>query len=346
VENDGILIYSESFKKHDPHPFSHPENPERLDIMLEGLKRYSILRRLMLVNPRLEDPRIFLEVHSKRYVNYILADREKVEWIDSDTYISPGTSEALKALSGTANIVSEKIEKWDYIIILPRPPGHHAGIDGKALGAPTQGFCIFNISALIAQLLSKKGYRVAMLDFDAHHGNGTQEIFYKRGDILHIDIHQDSSTIYPGTGFPHQIGEEEGEGTKININLPPAAGDDIFTNASERSLELVRLHDPDVLIVDAGFDGYINDNYMVSLRITSSSFNTLGRKLRGLRVKVVVIVEGGYGEGLLKGFPSFTSGLLGSNNPVSDSPTVSDEKTWRDYLSRLREVEKFMTRSI
>jgi acetoin utilization deacetylase AcuC-like enzyme len=345
VEDAGVLIYSENFKKHDPRPFPHPENPERLNRMLEGLKKYSILRNLKPLNPPLEDPRIFLEVHSKEYLDYILTVRKRVEWIDPDTYVSPGTLDALKALSGAAYMISEGIESWNYIIILPRPPGHHAGVNGRALGAPTQGFCIFNISALIAQLLSKKGYKIAILDFDAHHGNGTQEIFYRRGDILHVDIHQDSSTIYPGTGFPHQSGEGGGEGTKININLPPRSGDDIFTNASEKALEFVRLHDPDVLIVDAGFDGYVNDNYMVSLKITSSSFNLLGKKLRKLGVKVVAIIEGGYGEGLSKGLPSFASGLLGSNDPVKDPPTTSDKGTWRVYLSRLKEVEEVVSKS-
>ncbi len=343
MEKGRILIYSNDFKKHDPQPFSHPENPGRLDKMMKGLREYSILQHLKLLKPSHGDPRMFQEVHSKEYVDYILAARKKVEWIDMDTYISPGTSDALKALSGTAHMIPEGIMRWDQIIILPRPPGHHAGVNGRALGAPTQGFCIFNLSALIAQLLSKKGYKVGMLDFDAHHGNGTQEIFYGRGDILHVDIHQDSSTIYPGTGFPCQSGVGEGKRTKININLPPGSGDDIFINASERALDLIRAHDPDVLVVDAGFDGYINDNDMVSLMITSSSFNILGRKLMGLGAKVVVIVEGGYGDGLLKGLPSFIFGLLGGEDPVNDSPNVSSEIVWKEYLARLKEVEEVLS---
>ena len=334
-----LLVYSESFKKHDPNPYSHPENPERIKLMIEGLKKYSLINSFRLIDPPLEDPRIFEEVHSKDYVNYILAERRNVEWIDPDTYISPGTLEALKAESGSAHIAAEGVEESELILMFPRPPGHHAGKRGKALRAPTQGFCIFNVSALIAQLLVKRGYKVAILDFDAHHGNGTQEIFYERKEILHVDIHQDSSSIYPGTGFPEECGKGEGKGTKVNINLPPGSGDDIFLDASKRAIEMVKEREPDVLIVDAGFDGYFEDNFMVSLRITSSSFNSLGRGLRSLGLKLIVVVEGGYGAGLLRGLPSFISGLLGKDDPVGDLVTDSKRSTWRSYLNRLEELK-------
>jgi acetoin utilization deacetylase AcuC-like enzyme len=339
-----LLVYSEDFKLHSPEPYSHPESPERLDKMLEGLKNYGLLKRMRLLDPPKGDLKLFLKVHSREYFNLVTArGRSSVEWLDGDTYISPGTHTALERLSGAAETVTSKVEDYSLIVLLPRPPGHHAGRNGRGLGAPTLGFCIFNISALIAQLVREREYKVAMLDFDAHHGNGTQDIFYDRKDVPHIDIHQDSATIYPGTGFPDDCGVGEARGSKINLNLPPLSGDDIFVDASRKAIEYLKDFDPDVIIVDAGFDGYRDDNYMVSLRAGSKSFNSIGKLLNGVKSKVksiIVVVEGGYSSGLTRALPAFLWGILGKDDPVEDPFLTSGEDIWRRYKERSRQLEE------
>ena len=174
-----------------------------------------------------------------------------------------------------------------------------------------------------------------MIDFDAHHGNRSQDIFYSDCSVTHIDIHQDSSTIYPGTSFPWQIGEGSAKGTKININLPPFSGDDIFKDA--KAVKFLKDYNPEI-VVDAGFDGYLDDNYMVSLNLSSSSFNYLGKLLNQLSVPKVVVVEGGYSTRLERALPSFLAGLLGKDDPIKDSTTSSTSETWNMYRERVKEL--------
>lgn len=153
-------------------------------------------------------------------------------FIDADTYVSPGTCKAARHAVGA--VLRGGIDKvlsgeWNAAYAIVRPPGgHHVGHGGRALMAPTQGFCIFNNVAIGAVYAIEHGIsRVAILDVDAHHGNGTQEIFYKDPKVLYISLHQDPLTIYPGTGFIDDVGEGEGEGFNVNVPpLPPFTADD------------------------------------------------------------------------------------------------------------------------
>ncbi|MEB2836229.1 MAG: histone deacetylase family protein [Desulfurococcales archaeon] len=312
-----VLLYHEDFKLHDPSPYEHPENPRRLNLMLSGLRDYGILERFTIPELPLGDVEDYRLVHSEEYLRRVASRGVNgVEWLDPDTYISPGTHKALKRLAGAARLaVDSLVDGEDLLLLLPRPPGHHAGRNGAAMGAPTLGFCILNTSALIARKLSSHG-RVTILDFDLHHGNGTQEIVYDDPGIQHVDIHQDPRTIYPGTGYPWQTGGPGAEGTKANIILPPGSRDDVFLEAARLAVDLIRGFDPDYIVVDAGFDGYRGDNYMSSVSLASPSYHELGAMLRRLGRPIVVVVEGGYGSGLLEGLPAFTAGLLGLGDPV------------------------------
>lgn len=317
-------MFHSDFKLHDPAPYSHPETPERLDLMLDGLEGSGLSRFFDIIEPPLGDANDYGIVHDKDYVSYILQrGRTGVEWLDPDTYISPGTHRALARLAGAASLALEELATRGLVLLLPRPPGHHAGVRGPAMGAPTLGFCIFNTAALIARRLADRGAHVSVLDFDLHHGNGTQEIFYSDSRVQHIDIHQDSRTIYPGTGFRWQTGEGEARGTKVNFNAPPGTGDDAYAILADAALEAIQRFDPDLVVVEAGFDGYHGDNYMGSLRLTSQTFHRLGALIAGLEVPVIVVVEGGYSTGLSRGLPALIAGLLGKDDPVGDNPTRS-----------------------
>ncbi len=317
------VFYHEDFLLHDPSPYDHPEAPERLYAALRGLEESGVPRRI--VEPCRGDPRIYGEVHDSGYVEWVLGlePGEEPMWLDPDTYYSRGTRRSLERLACAATSAVDLVDSGP-VLILGRPPGHHAGRAGPALGAPTLGFCIFNTSALLARLLSRRG-RVAVLDFDAHHGNGTQEILWDE-PTLHVDIHQDPATIYPGTGYPEDTGRAGG---KVNILLPPGARDDIGLRALGLARLLLEEYDPDYLVISAGFDGMEGDNLMVSLRLGPHFYYEAGR-VASAAGRVVVMLEGGYGRGLVDGLAWFLRGLHGLPGPAG-SPGASPEGAWGRY---------------
>jgi len=334
------LIYHEDFKLHDPSPYPHPESPSRLDIAIRALSHLLDSGVLRLVQPTEGDPMVFADVHTSSYVEMVLsAGAHGVEWLDPDTYVSPGTLAAVRRLAGAVEEASHLAEYGVDTILLARPPGHHAGRSGRGMGAPTQGFCLLNTVAYLAMELRCRGYKPAILDFDVHHGNGTQDILYSTGP-LHVDIHQDSATIYPGTGFPEQVGVGGGRGLMVNINLPPGSGDDIGLHAVELAFERITGYDPDIIIVSMGFDGFEGDNPMASLRLGRVFYYAIGSKLASLDLaSVVLVLEGGYGKGLSDGLASLLSGFLGIGSRPGDAST-SRNREWEWYKARLEQLSR------
>ncbi|MCD6369104.1 MAG: histone deacetylase family protein [Thermoproteales archaeon] len=335
------IFYSESFLKHTP-PFPHPERPERLKIVLKSLEEKGFLKNLE--EPPSASLRDLLKIHDERYLKRVFEASSTVpNMLDEDTYISEGSLEAaLKAAGAAIKCAALSIKTENVFLALVRPPGHHAGRKGTALGAPSQGFCIFNNVALAAAVLLNRGIeRIAIIDFDVHHGNGTQEIFYRDPRVLHIDLHQDPTTIYPGTGFPEDVGEGEGEGSKINIVLPIGSGDDIYQKALEEIvLPILEEFRPEVLLYSAGFDAYREDG-LADINATEYTFFKLGEIPREIGVKrVAVVLEGGYSVGLRLGLPAFLLGLTGEA-PKFAKPSKSTEGVEvmaQYYFSRLKKV--------
>ncbi len=330
------VLYAEEFVLHDPYPHEHIENPERLETVLAVLKEFS--GRLDISRPSSPpDLGVFAKAHEQGYVEWLLDKMRRassVEFIDPDTYISPGTMKAVEALSSSIVEALESIEEAS-IVILGRPPGHHAGLKGPAMGAPTLGFCVFNTAAILAKLLSGRG-RVAVLDFDLHHGNGSQEILWNSSRVYHIDIHQDPSTIYPGTGYPSQIGAYR---NMANIVVPPWSGDDIYEEALGEALGIVSGIDPDYLVVSAGFDAY-RDEPLTAMNVGSKFYWLLGSALNRAEAKLAIVLEGGYGLGLQNAWKAFISGLLGKEDPIRDTYEISRPQTWekfRENMEKLRE---------
>ena len=171
---------------------------------------------------------------------------------------------------------------------LCRPPGHHAFSDMAG------GFCFLNNAAIAADSLTRAGQRVAILDVDVHHGNGTQDIFYRRRDVLHVSLHGDPTWFYPYFwGYAHERGE--GDGTGYNLNLPLALGtdDENYAVALEDAKNAVRRFAPDTLVVALGLDGFEGDP-LKGMRITTFGFERIGASIGGLSLPTVLIQEGGY----------------------------------------------------
>lgn len=341
------IIYDDIYLEHKPW-YPHPENPRRLEIAVKYLKDYNLWSNgnVRIARPWKASLDLVYRVHVKGYVDYIVRlSRSPPAEVDPDTYVSEKTLEAsLYAIGGLIRAYELYVnEGVDRSIALVRPPGHHAGKAGKAMGAPTQGFCIFNNIAILASYMLEKGYnRIAIVDIDVHHGNGTQEIFWKEPRVLHIDLHQDPLTLYPGTGFPEDIGGGEAKGTKINIVLPMGSGDDVFSEAVDLAITILEQYRPQAILFSAGFDAYVGDG-LADIRVTANSFYNIGKRiLEELKPNLVIAtLEGGYSKGLSRGLPAFTSALLGEENVVEDEyigSRTTVKSRFKEYMNSLKQI--------
>jgi len=171
---------------------------------------------------------------------------------------------------------------------LCRPPGHHAFADMAG------GFCYLNNAAVAAQLLRRVHPRVAILDVDLHHGNGTQAIFYRRGDVLTVSIHADPERFYPFFwGYANETGEQGGEGCNLNLPLPRGSGDDAFLAALDTALHRIGAFEPGAVVVALGLDAFEGDPFG-GLRVTTAGFGEIGRRIATLQRPTLLVQEGGY----------------------------------------------------
>ncbi len=171
---------------------------------------------------------------------------------------------------------------------LCRPSGHHCRVDRAS------GFCYMNNSAIAAQRLREKFAKVAVLDIDAHHGDGTQEIFYRRSDVLTVSVHVDPDHYNPFfTGRVHETGHGDGEGYNLNIPLAPHSGNDTFLDGVQRGIDAVKTYGAEALVLALGYDTHVEDPLSM-VKVTTEAFSAAGRKLGDLNIPVLVVQEGGY----------------------------------------------------
>jgi acetoin utilization deacetylase AcuC-like enzyme len=231
-------------------------------------------------------------------------------WHAADTAspIGPGTWEAVYAAAQVAVCTADAVlagAREAYALC--RPPGHHAYADMAG------GFCFLNNTAIAAHRLLAQHARVAVLDVDVHHGNGTQAIFYARSDVLTVSLHADPADFYPFFwGHAHERGEGEGEGFNLNLPLPPGSGDDPWLAAGEIALERIARHAPGVLVVALGLDASESDP-LQGLRITTRGFERMAARIASLGLPTVLVQEGGYlgpelGENLAAFLAAFEGG--------------------------------------
>lgn len=331
-----LVYYSPIFKKHTP-PFRHPEAPDRLDHLLEGAREAGAEIKEPVMR---EDVWHIIEsIHDKSYVELVRRlCREGHAEIDGDTYISSGTCDAA-ALAVSAII--NAVERKETALIAARPPGHHAGIAGRALSAPSQGFCIFNTAA-IGALYGEEG--VAVLDIDVHHGNGTQEILYDR-DLLYISTHQHPLTLYPGTGYPEEVGEGKGEGYNINIPLPPHTGDDVYIKVVDEIITpVLRQYNPRLVIISLGWDAHKEDP-LADMRLSLKSYLYVFETVLRLQKPVIFLLEGGYNREVIRRGTKALIRLADTGEfAPGESQTSTDVHTLEKFEEIIKEVKSYVGR--
>lgn len=313
------LVYTEKHMLHRDPEGSHPESPWRVEEIVRAVEESELANEVAFAEPPGPNYSSVLLAHEEDYVEWIKKECAKgFHYVDSDTYVNEYTCDLSASFAESSRLAALEALGGAVTVILARPGGHHAGLRGRAMGAPTLGFCVFDYASVAALELVERGYRVVVLDFDAHHGNGTQEILWSEPMVLHIDIHQ--WQIYPGTGWVTDTGGTQAEGSKINIPLMRGAGDGEFAWVLENVVKpAVEMFKPDVVVVFAGFDGHVEDP-LTGLAASEATFALYGRYLRELLEKdrisgAVIILGGGYGPGLVKGFTHFMNALLGSVDP-------------------------------
>lgn len=307
------ILYSEVFKEHKPLTY-HPENPERLELAIVGLRESGLWRNVR--EPPEAEVEELLRVHSEEYVERIRElSKTGFSFVDPDTYVSPATwAAALKAFGAAVETARLALKRKDIYLALVRPPGHHAGRRGRAFNAPTLGFCIFNNSAGAALEIKDALGDAVVIDFDVHHGNGTQEIFWEDKNIVHIDIHEEG--IYPGSGKIYDVGGKGAEGSKVNVPMPHYSKDDDYIFAwREMVIPTLENIEPKVVVVSAGFDAFRNDG-LATMELTERFYHFAGASLS--KSSLAVVLEGGYSVGLRKGLPAFVSGYLSREAPIEE----------------------------
>lgn len=317
-------------------PVDHPENPFRIEIIVNTLLKKNYWSRLVVeetVESNIED---LYSVHSREYVQWIIDECKRgFHYIDSDTYVTKHSFEVASRFSSKAREIGYKcLREKDIWFILARPPGHHAGFNGIAMNAPSLGFCIFNHVAVVVKTLLDHLDKVVVIDFDLHHGNGTQEIFWNDNRVIHIDIHEYG--IYPGSGYVSENGGFRARGSKINIPLSKNSGDSVYAWILKKIVEPVLYkYKPSVIVVSAGFDPFIGEP-MSGLKVSDKVFHLYGYFFYqlysdGVVKSIVNVLEGGYGIGLRKGFIAYLEGLMGIN---------------RDYIIDYKPVDKRVYESL
>ncbi|MDR5894025.1 histone deacetylase [Halomonas mongoliensis] len=338
-QNQVIAFYDERMLAHEPDievPFLPGRMDTRIRSLLSGLgvpwkypehpARLTAIRHFLELEPV---PGVIFEagvaatreqlarVHTLSYLDSIFQLRGKSAWLDVDTTaVSPGSVEAAEVAAGTAIAAVEAVVQGraESSFALVRPPGHHAE------PVRARGFCLFNNVAVAAAhaRLALGCERVMIVDWDAHHGNGTQDIFWADPDVLLVDIHR-ASPFYPGTGSLEEVGVGLGEGTNINVPMPADAGDAAYLKAfREILIPATEWFQPDLILVSAGFDPHGHD---LALNVSYDGFAAMTGILQALareqcKGRLVFVLEGGYNLiSLSRGVRTVLNVLAGATPP-------------------------------
>lgn len=284
------------FLRHVPAE-DHPENPGRLEVIQGLLSRSAYRDRLVPLPARAALLRDLVRVHQRAHLDRLAATAgtDRIVFTDPDTYVCADSWDAARYAAGSTVAATRAVlqREVDTAFVFPRPPGHHAEPDR------TSGFCLLNnIAVAAAHAVEEHGLeRVLVLDWDLHHGNGTQHMFERRKDVLYMSLHQ--HPYFPGTGAATEVGLDEGRGFTVNVPLPLGRGDrDFLAVFREIFLPIARQYRPELVLVSAGFDPYYLDP-LGGMKVTAEGFGRMAQTLLQLadevaEGRIAFVLEGGY----------------------------------------------------
>lgn len=322
------VLYSEVHVMHSPKNTNVQdlERPERLTRAMDHLQHSSVFgARCDLVTdtyPASEED--LLLVHSKEYISFVRSYSDSGGgFLGDSTYMTSNTFEVARLATGSAIKAGELVLSGQYAaaMVMIRPPGHHAGIDKY------RGFCIFNNVAVLARYLQKKKglSKIMIIDWDAHAGDGTMEIFYNDPTVMVVSLHRDPHDFYPRRGFSHQTGEGPGLGYTANVEMPMGSGDKEYALAfDELVIPLLHRFSPDFVICSCGFDAYYQERH-IKLNLTSAGYYIMTKQIMSImNGNFVLVMEGGYHK--FNGHLTHVviNSLLGLPDPVKDMLKTTD----------------------
>ncbi len=292
------FLYDERYLLHDTGP-GHPESPERLKAIYQGIIDADLLSKLTIIQASRADLKWIETVHAKNYIErFEAACRAGDSMLDyPDNQMCAETFEtALLAVGGVLDAAGRVMTgKLDNVFCAVRPPGHHAEYDHA------MGFCYFNNVAIAARYLQIEWgiQRVGIVDFDVHHGNGTQHIFEEDPDVFYYSIHQHPTFSFPGTGRAFETGNGKGTGSTRNYPVLPGYGDKEYLGLIQRDLiPVIEAFSPEVIIVSAGFDAHVDDD-MSDIKLSTRGYTRIMERVVALAElysngRVISVLEGGY----------------------------------------------------
>lgn len=297
------LVLDAVFKRHDTGPH-HPENPARLDWVERGLARAGLLEVCERITPTPLPVEMAQPVHAAGYLTRVeAACRQNYPYIDvPDSAICPESWDIALLAAGSVCDAAQRVAdgRLQSAFCAVRPPGHHAEADHS------MGFCLLNNIAIAAWRLKSLGFsRILIVDFDVHHGNGTQHRFDADPGVLFISLHGHPRYLYPGTGAEEEVGVGAGHGYSMNIPFKPGATDAEYHAAfRDRVIPAAARYAPQIVLVSAGFDAHADDP-LGNLDLSDEAFPWMTRELRKLADahadgRMVSVLEGGYNQGVLE----------------------------------------------
>ena len=318
-----VLHFTHPLFEEHSNGMGHPERSERLGAVAAGVRSAAGVD-VIEAEPTPVDLTDLERVHEPAYVTAIEAFcKAGGGKLDPDTGAVPNSWGAALRAAGAGLQAVGRLEKGEAeaAFLTVRPPGHHA------LEARAMGFCLFNNVAVVAASLLELGHRVTILDWDVHHGNGTQAMFYDESRLQYVSLHQ--FPAYPGTGWFDELGEGRSRGTTINVPLPPGTGGDVYRQALQELSPVIEAFRPDWFLVSAGYDAH-NADPLADLRLLEADYGLLGQAAAQLAPasRLVLFLEGGYDLGALKRSAAATLEGIAGHPPMGD-PISSPASAWR-----------------
>jgi len=329
---DAVLLSDPRFFRHRSNGY-HPERPERLEAARAAIERSEL--GFAPIAPRAATEEELLRVHTPDFVKWLRTLSGEQGFLDADTYVGPESVEVAElAAGGTIAMIDALIDgPVKRGVALVRPPGHHARPDHA------MGFCLINNVAVAAAHARARGLgRVAIVDWDVHHGNGTQDAFYEDPSVLYVSTHQ--FPFYPGTGAVLETGEGDGKGYTVNVPLTAGGGDAVYRAAFERViLPVLEDYEPELVLVSAGFDASARDP-LAEMTLSAEAFGWMARALRRVADasaagRIALVLEGGYDLVALE------AGLLAATRGIVEGAAVEIARAPdSDDVSRAGQVAK------